>query len=140
HVITIGEDVTAWRQAQQRLAQSEKLAAVGQLAAGVMHEINNPLATILACSEALKLRVAELPDKDRQAQEEYLRIIDTEVQRCRRIVEGLLDFSRPKKGHQTASDINAIIEQTLFLLKHHERFKWLTVDRQLATALPQFRA
>src|SRR6267378_6085796 len=53
HVITIGEDVTAWRQAQQRLAQSEKLAAVGQLAAGVMHEINNPLATILACSEAL---------------------------------------------------------------------------------------
>src|SRR6266581_4297218 len=56
HVITIGEDVTAWRQAQQRLAQSEKLAAVGQLAAGVMHEINNPLATILACSEALGLR------------------------------------------------------------------------------------
>src|SRR6059036_1824727 len=55
HVITIGEDVTAWRQAQQRLAQSEKLAAVGQLAAGVMHEINNPLATILACSEALSL-------------------------------------------------------------------------------------
>src|SRR5213594_716563 len=60
HVITIGEDVTAWRQAQQRLAQSEKLAAVGQLAAGVMHEINNPLATILACSEALGLRTAEL--------------------------------------------------------------------------------
>ncbi len=59
HVITIGEDVTAWRQAQQRLAQSEKLAAVGQLAAGVMHEINNPLATILACSEALALRFGE---------------------------------------------------------------------------------
>src|SRR6266540_3775944 len=56
HVITIGEDVTAWRQAQQRLTQTEKLAALGQLAAGVMHEINNPLATILACSEALALR------------------------------------------------------------------------------------
>jgi two-component system NtrC family sensor kinase len=53
HVITIGEDVTEWRQAQQRLAQTEKLAAVGQLAAGVMHEINNPLATISACGEAL---------------------------------------------------------------------------------------
>jgi PAS domain S-box-containing protein len=141
HVITIGEDVTAWRQAQQRLAQSEKLAAVGQLAAGVMHEINNPLATILACSEALNLRVAELPETERQAHQEYLHIIDTEVQRCRRIVEGLLDFSRPKKsGHKAASDINAIIEQTLFLLKHHERFKWLTIDRQLATGLPQFQA
>src|SRR5258706_11846838 len=109
HVITIGEDVTAWRQAQQRLAQSEKLAAIGQVAAGVMHEINNPLATILACSEALALRFGE--------QDEYLKTIDTEVQRCRRIVEGLLDFSRPNKqsGHKSPADINAIIEQTLFL-------------------------
>ncbi|HYX82199.1 MAG TPA: ATP-binding protein, partial [Gemmatimonadales bacterium] len=141
HVITVGEDITAWRQAQQRLGQSEKLAAVGQLAAGVMHEINNPLATILACSEALSLRLAELPEDDRQSQDEYLRIIDTEVQRCRRIVEGLLEFSRPKESaHKTASDINAIIEQTLFLLKHHDRFKWLTIDRQLEKDLPTFPA
>ena len=141
HVITIGEDVTAWRQAQQRLAQSEKLAAIGQLAAGVMHEINNPLATILACSEALSLRLADLPEQERQPQEEYLRIVDTEVQRCRRIVDGLLDFSRPKKSaHKAAADINAIIEQTLFLLKHHERFKWLTIERQLEKGLPEFQA
>src|SRR6266511_1940539 len=133
HVITIGEDVTDWRRAQQRLTQTEKLAAVGQLAAGVMHEINNPLATILACSEALALRFGE--------QDEYLKIIDTEVQRCRRIVEGLLDFSRPKQsGHKTPADINAIIEQTLFLLKHHERFKWLTIERELENGLPQFQA
>src|SRR5213083_1614449 len=60
HVITIGEDITEWRRAQQRLSETEKLAAVGQLAAGVMHEINNPLATILACCEALALRGEEL--------------------------------------------------------------------------------
>jgi two-component system NtrC family sensor kinase len=136
HVITIGEDVTAWRQAQQRLTQTEKLAAVGQLAAGVMHEINNPLATILACCEALDLRLADLPPGERPAQEEYLKIIDTEVQRCRRIVDGLLDFSRPKTGHKRPVDINAVIEQTLFLLKHHDRFKHLTVVRQLAAGLP----
>ena len=141
HVITIGEDVTAGRQAQQRLAQSEKLAAVGQLAAGVMHEINNPLATILACSEAIALRVAGLPEKERQAQEEYLRIVDTEVQRCRRIVEGLLDFTRPKpSSNKVPVAINAVIEQTLFLLKHHDRFKWLTIERKLEDRLPMFAA
>jgi two-component system NtrC family sensor kinase len=135
HVITIGEDVTAWRQAQQRLTQTEKLAALGQLAAGVMHEINNPLATILACSEALALRLDDLPPGERHAQEEYIKIIDTEVQRCRRIVDGLLDFSRPKSGHKRTVDINAVIEQTLFLLKHHERFKRLSVERQFGTGL-----
>src|SRR5690242_4091500 len=55
HVITIGEDVTEWREAQHRLAQTEKLAAIGQLAAGVMHEINNPPATTPPGTEPLQL-------------------------------------------------------------------------------------
>src|SRR2546422_8933754 len=67
HVITIGEDITEWRRAQQRLSETEKLAAVGQLAAGVMTEINNPLATILACCEALALRSEELAPAERHA-------------------------------------------------------------------------
>ena len=59
HVITIGEDVTDTHVAQQRILQSEKLAAIGQLAAGVMHEINNPLATIGACVAAIENRLAD---------------------------------------------------------------------------------
>jgi two-component system NtrC family sensor kinase len=140
HVITIGEDVTEWRDAQHRLAEAEKLAAVGQLAAGVMHEINNPLATILACSEALALHNEELPPGPRQHAEEYLRIIDTEVQRCRRIVDGLLDFSRPKTGEKRLVDVNALLEQTLFLLKHHDRFKRLALVRELTPGLRHLRA
>src|SRR5438128_138447 len=135
-----GEDVTEWRRAQQRLAETEKLAAVGQLAAGVMHEINNPLATILACTEALGLRTETLPPGERGAVEEYLKIIDTEVQRCRRIVDGLLDFSRPKGGLMRRVDLNEVVEQTLFLLKHHARFKRLGVVRELAPGLPQVLA
>ncbi|MEP7326205.1 MAG: PAS domain-containing protein, partial [Gemmatimonadota bacterium] len=62
HVITVGEDVTLWHSVQQQILQSEKLAAIGQLAAGVMHEINNPLATISACVQALEGRLDELPE------------------------------------------------------------------------------
>jgi signal transduction histidine kinase len=50
-------------------------------------------------------------------------------------VDGLLDFSRPKTGHKRPVDINAVIEQTLFLLKHHARFKRLTIDRQFGAGL-----
>jgi two-component system NtrC family sensor kinase len=140
HVIAIGEDITAWNQAQHRLAQAEKLAALGQLAAGVMHEINNPLATILACSEALAHRIDELPPGDRQSVEEYLRIIDAEVQRCRRIVDGLLDFSHAKPGTARRLDVNQVVDQTLFLLKYHARFKRLTVIRELTPDLPRVNA
>ncbi|HEY0780185.1 MAG TPA: PAS domain-containing protein, partial [Gemmatirosa sp.] len=91
HVITLGEDVTEWRSALERTAQAEKLAAVGQLAAGVMHEINNPLGTIAACAETMTLALSELPREQHPAGfAEYLRIVDHEVHRCRRIVDGLL--------------------------------------------------
>src|SRR5439155_23443482 len=66
----------------------------------------------------------------------YLKIIDAEVQRCRRIVESLLDFSRPKGGDKKPTDLNGVVDRTLFLLKHHARFKRVTVVRELAAGLP----
>jgi len=139
HVITIGEDVTEWRQAQQQLSQTDKLAALGQLAAGVMHEINNPLATVAACAESLSLRLFDMrkagcdvpPQTD-----EFIRIIEQEVQRCKRIVDSLLTFSRPRSGDRAPTDINSVIQQTLFLLKHHTRFKRLRVQTLLDVELP----
>ena len=112
-----------------QILQSEKLAAIGQLAAGVMHEINNPLATISACVAAIEGRLPGGPGDARQA-EEYLEIIDKEVDRCSRIVDGLLDFSRPKaQAAGGRSSLNALVDETLFLLKHHQRFKQLQVVR-----------
>lgn len=140
HVITIGEDVTDWKEAQTRFAHAEKLAAIGQLAAGVMHEINNPLATIAAIAESLELKLGDAqaagvplsPDV-----QEYLHIIDNEVSRCKQIVDGLLDFSRPKQPLRERVDLNDVVDRTLLLLKHHVRFKRLAVTRELDPELPR---
>ena len=132
HDITIGEDVTEWHRVQGQIMQAEKLAAIGQLAAGVMHEINNPLATISVCVAALEGR---LPAADGQARE-YLQIIDREVDRCTGIVDRLLDFSRPKSAAKTAVSLNGLVEETLFLLKHHQRFKRLQVSCAVEPGLP----
>jgi two-component system NtrC family sensor kinase len=140
HVITIGEDITDWKRVQEQVSQTEKLAAVGQLAAGVMHEINNPLATIGACVEALTLRVDDLPPTDAQTYEEYLRIIDSELERCKSIVDGLLDFSRPKARMKRPAEVNQIVEDALFLIKHHDKFRGITLKRELAEHLPTIEA
>ena len=135
HVITIGEDITDWIEAREAVAQSEKLAAVGRLAAGIMHEINNPLATIAACAESMALDTASP-----EGCPEYLKIIEAEVERCKRIVDGLLDFSRPRAQQREPLQINAVVERALFLLNHHARFKQLTVERALGADLPLVRA
>ncbi|MDQ3426415.1 MAG: ATP-binding protein [Gemmatimonadota bacterium] len=136
HVITIGEDVTEARSTQVQVMQSEKLAAIGQLAAGVMHEINNPLATISACVAAIQGFRPEARHPGGSTVEEYLEIIDKEVGRCTRIVDGLLDFSRAKGTSKAPVALNALIENTLFLLKHHRRFKRLSLVRELEPDLP----
>ena len=138
HVITIGEDVTESRAMQQAMHQTEKLAAIGQLTAGVMHEVNNPLATIGACVAAISARLGSSVEPVVQ---EYLDIIESEVGRCTKIVDGLLDFSRAGRGgtDQELVDLNALLERTLFLLKHHQRFRRLNVERNFTIELPAVR-
>jgi two-component system NtrC family sensor kinase len=137
HVITIGEDITEWKDVQSQIAQSEKLAAIGQLAAGIMHEINNPLATIGACIDALEGYQGGVAPEAKAKVAEYLKIMDSEVERCKRIVNNLLDLARPRAGEKREQDINEVVEETLLLLKHHDRFRELTLVRKLATDLPK---
>jgi PAS domain S-box-containing protein len=141
HVITIGEDITEAKMVQQQVSQTEKLAAVGQLAAGVMHEINNPLATIGACVEALSSRADALAPGPGQAfLHEYLEIITSELNRCKSIVDGLLDFSRPKARARYPVAINQVVEDSLFLVRYHDRFKRIRLVRRLTDDLPPVEA
>ena len=138
HVITIGEDVTEATRAQEAAAQARKLAAIGTLAAGAMHEINNPLATIGACAETLTLHLAEpgLPESLRETFAELCDIIDHEVHRSKRILNGLLDFSRPTGATRAPAEMRSIVEQTLRLLKYHTHFRAMHVHTEIATEAP----
>ncbi len=136
HVIMVGEDVTDTKRNQAQMLQSEKLAAIGHLAAGVMHEINNPLATIAACVAAMEGRLGDVPPESVASMRDYLHIIEKEVDRCTHIVNGLLDFSRPKGKAKQRVELNNLVEDALFLLKHHKRFAQLVVTRELDPHVP----
>jgi PAS domain S-box-containing protein len=131
HVITVGEDVTEQKRISERIAHAEKLAALGQMAAGVMHEINNPLATITAGVEAIRECVAAFSEEA-----ELLSMIENEVDRCKRIARDLLAFSRPPPSEKGPVDVQETVEETLNLLQHHDRFKKIKVRREYVYDLP----
>jgi two-component system NtrC family sensor kinase len=124
HVITVGEDVTTRVAAVQAVNRAEKLAAVGRLAAGVVHEINNPLATIAACAEALEQRIDEGAFEMSESADdlsEYLGLIKSEAFRCKTITTDLLDFSRIRAGDRTPIDAGDIVRSAANLISHQKR-------------------
>jgi len=124
HVITVGEEVTDRVEANRAIARAEKLSAVGRLAAGVVHEINNPLATISACAESLEARVNEGAFDGSTALEdlrEYLGLIRSEAFRCKSITMGLLDFSRTRTSDHVTINLADVIRSAFRLLSHQKR-------------------
>lgn len=137
HVITVGEDVTEQKQMNEAVIHAEKLASIGRLASGVVHEINNPLATIAACAEALVSRIPDVPEGDTQEDfREYLQIIKDEAFRCKTITNSLLEFSHQRQAEKMPSEINQLIDQTLLLVKHHPKIGRMKIVKELDTCLP----
>ncbi len=116
---------------QAHLIQSEKLAGVGKLAAGVAHEINNPLTCVLTNSS---LMLADLPSED--PRREDLQTIVDETLRCRKIVKGLLDFARQTKPQRQNLDINKVAEDVLALVRNQASFRNITIRTELDPRIP----
>jgi len=139
HVIAIGEDITARVEANRAVARAEKLAAIGRLAAGVVHEINNPLATISACAEALESRVSGGEFKESSALEdlrEYLGLIRSEAFRCKTITNGLLDFSHTRSSEHILVNLADVIASAARLLSHQQRGELVEFQIETANDLP----
>ena len=100
---------------EEELIQSKKLASLGILTAGVAHEITNPLNNISMIAQTYDELYDKLGEKDRI---EFMRKVDAETERIRKIVKNLLDFSKPKDAHPAEADINAVIHKTLPLVQN----------------------
>ncbi len=119
------------RQTQEQLLQSEKLASIGRLSAGVAHEINNPLTTILTSSMLIQ---EDLDSDDPICQE--LKTISDEALRCRKIVTNLLDFARQTKPTKKLNDLNKIVRQSFMLTRKQAAFQDVSVELNLSEKLP----
>lgn len=120
------------RERQQQVMESKRLAMLGQLAAGVAHELNNPLGSIVMYAHLLM----EKMDRDDPRRESLAKVI-RQATRSQRIVRGLLDFARQSHPHVERADMNAVLEGVLSGLERDVRFKNVRVVRDFAPDLPQ---
>lgn len=111
----------------KQLVRSERLAGIGVLAAGVAHEINNPLSAISMASESLQGRMVDLkahcPEEDLDVVDQYLGLIQREAMRCREITSKLLDFSRGQNSVRSENDLVAVIEEVCSMVSLIKRLK-----------------
>ena len=139
HVVLLVEDVTRAKRLEQQMLLTERLTTAGRLAAGVAHELNNPLATIAGCAEALLARTREealgaMPGIDDFRH--YLGLIEEEAYRCKEITGSLLQFVREPGSRRAPTDLNALVVKTLELLSRQLRFVGRRFVTELEPALP----
>ena len=141
--VVIIKDVNDLKEQQERLQQASRLADIGQLAAGVAHEINTPLASIALRAESLLKAAA---DPRLQAVDSfknfprYLKTIDEEIFRCKKIIGALLEFNRVRRPETRITDLNALAEKATDLVGHQMMLKQVTLSLKLEASLPHIRA
>ncbi len=126
-VLGIAKDITDQKMLEQQVAQAEKMSAIGQLAAGIAHEINNPLGGILNC--VYNLRKKRL---SAEREEEYLKSMEDGIRRVHKIVDQLLDFSQQHEPELTNVDINLLVENVLSLTGYAISKNGIKLKKELA--------
>jgi two-component system NtrC family sensor kinase len=119
----------------QQLYQSTKMASLGQLAAGVAHEINNPLTGVLTYSSFLLKRT-----KDNPEMQEDLNVIVRETMRCREIVKGLLDFARQSTPKKSSIEINEIINRAIAVVNNQLKLNKINLVKEFDSTIPKITA
>lgn len=119
------------KQAQEELIRTEKLASIGRFAAGVAHEVGNPLGAILGYTGILQKEGMNYEEA-----RDYLKRIEKEIERINRIVRELLDFARPSKFEIKDVEVNKILESTLSLLSYQKNFKNVETQLDMQRDLP----
>src|SRR4029077_7222899 len=132
-VIAAARDITDPKRMEQQLIQNERLAAMGQMIAGVAHELNNPLTAILGVTELLRDSIHE--DSARR----QLEIAHSQARRAAQIVQSLLAFSRPPQPRKICLNLSELIERSLQLHEHSLRSNRITVDFSAPGVFPLFR-
>ncbi|MGD8776566.1 MAG: ATP-binding protein [Syntrophobacterales bacterium] len=129
--IEVARDITKDIDLQKVMMQQDKMASIGRLAAGVAHEINNPLTTIL--TSAMLVQEDTEPDDPNYSE---MQTIANEALRCRKIVSSLLDFARQTKPTKKLGGVNDVIKECIILTKKQAAFNDVTVEENLADDLP----
>ncbi|MCP3926179.1 MAG: PAS domain-containing protein [Desulfobacterales bacterium] len=119
---------------QSQLHQAEKMASIGKLTAGVAHQLNNPLGSIILFSK-LMMEDYDLPEK---AIEDLKRVL-SDAQRCSDMVKELLEFSRQTKHEMNFIDINTIIDKAVFLIETQSIFQNIVIEKEMKINLPNVR-
>ncbi|MBD3608931.1 MAG: ATP-binding protein, partial [Gammaproteobacteria bacterium] len=114
--------------AARAVMQSEKLASLGQLAAGIGHEINNPLQNILSLSDLIEKYLSD--DKDKEIKED-IRLLKQEGRRCSRIVQGVLNFARESEISYKKFNLTEMMIDTLSLMKHRLEASSITLEKHI---------
>jgi PAS domain S-box-containing protein len=138
HVVEVWRDISERSALEAQLAHSERLASIGTLAAGVAHELNNPLASVLAGVDSLTRALARHAS-DPSALDEaaaLLALLEKEIGRCRDTTQKLVQLAQPYTTSPSLVDVNRAVEDTLSLLAFQARRQGVIVEERLAEALP----